>query len=80
MNKVTKGLYQHYKGGIYKVLCVAVQEHSLQSCVVYKGVKCNDNENGIWVRSLQDFHGRVLCNDELVPRFKRIVQSPKTKV
>ncbi len=41
--------YKHFKGGIYRVLCVAKDSEDLSLKVVYSDL------NNVWVRELSDF-------------------------
>ena len=41
-------LYKHYKGNIYKILCIAKHSETCEDMVVYQSVKNND----VWTRPL----------------------------
>lgn len=60
--------WQHYKGGRYTLLCVALNEKTLNPEVIYA------SEAGlIWARPLESFLGSVLDkNDAAVPRFRPV--------
>lgn len=58
------GLYQHYKGGNYKVLLLGKDEETQADVVVYSAEK----DSQVWVRPLSEFQP---------PRF---VQAPPTPV
>jgi len=45
-------LYRHFKGGRYRVVCVASDSESKAPFVVYQDV---DNPTKVWVRSLEQF-------------------------
>jgi hypothetical protein len=70
-------VYQHYKGSLYKVICIAQNANSDGRCdeplVVYQNVKSNQ-----WfVRSVTEFTAAVpSLNDsgleELCPRFRLV--------
>lgn len=62
------GTYQHFKGGIYKVLGTAKHSESLEEMVLYQSQK----DQGLWVRPLKMFLDTVKHNNEVVPRFKYI--------
>ena len=66
MNKVTKGLYRHYKGGVYEVIepC-AIDTETGAKYVIYKG------QNGtVWTRTIEAFTERIGSKGTL--RFKKI--------
>ena len=48
---VIGGLYKHFKGHVYKVLCVGKDAEDLSERVVYQNV---DNEE-IWIREKEEF-------------------------
>ena len=48
-------LYRHFKGGLYRVVCVARDSESLEYMVVYK----NEETGDTWVRSVYMFMGSV---------------------
>ncbi len=48
-------IYKHFKGNIYKVLCIAKDSETLEEKVVYNHV---DN-NEIWVRDKKEFLSEV---------------------
>ena len=56
MDIVINGIYKHFKGNIYKVLCVAKDSETLDDLVVYQD---NSNPNKIWVRKLDMFLSKV---------------------
>lgn len=62
------GIYQHFKGGKYKVLGVAKHSETLEELVVYQHLE--DGE--MWVRPIKMFFDEVEVNGTKVPRFKLI--------
>lgn len=62
------GLYQHFKGGIYKVIAIAKHSETLEEMVVYQSQK----DNSIWVRPKSMWNEQVLYQDKLVNRFSKI--------
>ena len=66
-----KGIYQHYKGGVYRVLGVARHSETKEELVVYSDVNKVDK---IWVRSLEMFNEYVELNGVKTPRFKLIAE------
>lgn len=65
-------VYRHYKGGVYSVVCVSVQEDTLELLVTYHSNKMKTNGT----RTLDDFAAEVeiLSGGKLirVPRFARL--------
>ena len=62
--QVKKGLYKHFKGGLYNVLHIATNTENLKKVVVYSA------KNGkIWVRDYDMFCEKVSENKR---RFERI--------
>lgn len=43
--QIQRGLYRHYKGGLYEVIYTATHTETLEEMVVYK-----DNKENVWVR------------------------------
>lgn len=64
---VVNGLYEHYKGGRYRVLALARHSETLEELVVYQALY---GEEGIWVRPLAMFLENVIINGQSQPRFK----------
>jgi hypothetical protein len=62
-------IYQHYKGGLYVVVCCSVHEETLDHLVTYR---CN-KRGTMWTRTLQGFTEPVGISPEIeVPRFRRV--------
>ena len=62
------GLYQHFKGGHYRVLMVASDSETKLPMVVYEGIT-----GGFWVRSLFSFTEEVVWPDGVTRlRFMRV--------
>lgn len=64
------GLYEHYKGGLYRVLGVGKHSETLEALVVYE--PCYESETRLWVRPQALFLGTVLKEGKRVPRFKKL--------
>lgn len=45
------GIYKHFKGHVYKVLCVGKDADNLTEKVVYQNIETND----IWIRDKEEF-------------------------
>ncbi|HPF83031.1 MAG TPA: DUF1653 domain-containing protein [Bacilli bacterium] len=53
MREVNKGeIYKHFKGHIYKIVCVATNSDDLRKQVIYQDTT---NEEKIWVRDYDEF-------------------------
>lgn len=62
---VKRGLYQHFKGGVYRVLGTANHSETGGQLVVYQSV-----ESGVlWARPLQNFQESVEASGYQGPRF-----------
>ena len=72
MNELKLGKYQHFKGEIIEVLCVALNSETLEKYAVYKTLSGNETyEKGtVWVRPLKMFEENVKLNGKEIPRFK----------
>ena len=67
---IEKGsVYQHFKGNIYKIVCVGKHSETVEDYVVYTDL----NEEKIWIRPYDMFLEEVQLEDgTVVPRFKQI--------
>ncbi|MGI8216736.1 DUF1653 domain-containing protein [Bacillus cereus] len=68
-------LYEHYKGGLYRVLAeVARHTETGEDVVVYMSV-----ETGlVWVRPSELFYGYLTTNEgKVIKRFKAIIELKK---
>lgn len=64
-----KGLYQHYKGGMYRVLGTVRHSEDLQPMTLYQALY---GEQGLWVRPAAMFADVAEFNGKVQPRFTRI--------
>ena len=62
-----KGIYKHYKGNEYELLCIANHSETLEMMVVYKALY-GDGE--VWVRPLSMWNEYVDMNGKKIPRFE----------
>ncbi len=62
-----KGIYQHYKGNKYQLLCVARHSETLEDMVVYKALY---GDGDVWVRPAKMWDEMVEKDGNFVPRFK----------
>jgi hypothetical protein len=63
---IAPGLYQHYKGGRYKVIDVARHSETLEPMVVYRALY---GEFGLWVRPAGMFFETVIVEGKAQQRF-----------
>lgn len=49
------GTYRHFKGGLYKVICIAIHTETNETLVVYKNIK----SGVIYTRNMQMFLSKV---------------------
>jgi len=63
------GIYQHYKGNQYQVICTAKHSETEEDFVVYRALY---GERGHWVRPLAMFTEQVTVDDQCIPRFSRL--------
>jgi len=66
---IRAGIYQHYKGNLYRVIGIATHSETLDKMVVYRAQK---ESFGLWVRPLKMFMEDVKEKKKKVPRFKFI--------
>lgn len=64
---VKSGLYEHYKGGRYRVLGLATHSETHESMVVYQ---CLYGDRGVWVRPAAMFSEEVTVAGVSLPRFR----------
>ena len=64
--KLKKGLYQHYKGPLYRVLDVATHSENEEELVIYQALY---GEKGLWARPLSMFTEIVLVDGNEINRF-----------
>lgn len=68
INLMKLGLYQHYKGGFYEVIGVALHSETLEDLVVYRSTSREDNF-ALYTRPKQMFEEVVTHNLIERPRF-----------
>lgn len=61
-------IYRHYKGNIYKVVCVARHSETLEDMVVYEDVSVPGK---IWARPASMWSETVIVNGRETARFER---------
>lgn len=55
MDIVIGGIYKHFKGNVYQVICIAKDSETLDELVIYKDV----NSDKIWARKKDIFLSKV---------------------
>ena len=71
---IPQGIYRHYKGNNYKVLCMARHSETEEEMVVYQALY---GEYGIWVRPASMWNEMVETKDGPVRRFT-LIEEKKT--
>lgn len=71
-NKISPGLYQHYKGGQYEVIGIVNHSESLEQLVLYKALYDSEDypAGSLWVRPVDMFTEDVMVDGEKVKRFR----------
>lgn len=60
--------YRHYKGGLYKVISIAVHTETDEVLIIYQGV----DGNKVWARPRNMFEDTVEIDGKIINRFKQI--------
>ncbi len=67
-DEIELGLYEHFKGGICEVICIALHTETKEEMVVYKHL----DDGQMWVRPLSMFKEFVEKDGKKIPRFKKV--------
>ncbi len=59
--------YQHYKGGLYEIICQAIQESDLSPVVVYRPL--SGDTHTAWTRPMSVFFEMVHVGERMTQRF-----------
>jgi hypothetical protein len=70
---IEPGLYQHYKGGKYKVLGVGCNTEAHEYYVVYSPAELRAGIPEFWLRPYSMFMETVEIGGKAVPRFKKLM-------
>jgi hypothetical protein len=62
------GLYRHYKGGLYEVICLARHSETEDVVIVYREFLGRQ----AWVRPASMFTGKIKVGEKWLARFQRI--------
>jgi hypothetical protein len=68
-------LYEHYKGGKYRLIGVAKHTETDEPLVVYLSLIYGT----LWARPMDIFYGTVVVDGVEVPRFKRYANQAETE-
>ncbi len=66
--EIKSGIYQHYRGGKYKVFGVFKHSETLGKFVAYEALYDNP-ESKLWVRPIELFTDQVEWKGKTIPRF-----------
>ncbi len=71
MFDVRLGMYQHYKGGLYKVIALGLLEETQEPVVVYESQQdSGDYKSGtVWVRPYAEFVKEIEVDGQRMSRF-----------
>lgn len=67
--------YRHYKGGLYELVCEALNEADHTAVMVYRG-----GDGTVWVRPRSAFFETVTVDGVAVPRFAALPDTPSAAV
>lgn len=67
--EIKPGLYRHFKGNMYRVICGAKHSETMEDMVVYQALY---GDMGIWVRPAKMFYETVTRDGKTFPRFEFI--------
>lgn len=66
MEEPKPGVYRHFKGNFYRLLCVAEHSETREKLVIYQALY---GERGMWARPLAMWSEPVQRDGVTVPRF-----------
>ncbi len=66
--QIERGLYRHFKGGLYEVLDTVIDSETLGTMVLYRPV----GSDSWWVRPYDMFCGTVVKDGDTIDRFARV--------
>ena len=68
MSDLKPGIYRHFKGNLYELLCTATHSETQETMVVYRALY---GEGGVWVRPAAMWLEHVQRDGYSGPRFAR---------
>lgn len=60
--------YRHYKGGLYKVINIAIHTETDEALVIYQGL----DTNKVWARPKEMFEETIEIDGEITNRFQQL--------
>lgn len=60
-----KGIYSHFKGGMYEVLGIAIHSETEEEMVIYRSLK----NNSLWVRPKKMWEEKIEREGKIYQRF-----------
>lgn len=60
-----KGIYRHFKGGMYEVLGIAIHSETEEKMVIYRSLK----NNSLWVRPKKMWEEKIEREGKIYQRF-----------
>lgn len=60
-----KGIYRHFKGGMYEVLGIAIHSETEEEMVIYRCLK----NNSLWVRPKKMWEEKIEREGKIYQRF-----------
>lgn len=67
-----EGVYRHYKGNLYRLICIARHSETLEEMIVYQDVM---HPEKIWARPAEMWCESVLSDGREVPRFEYVASN-----
>lgn len=64
-----RGIYKHFKGNLYELLCVAKHSETLDDMVVYKALY---GDGDTWVRPASMWNEQIEHDGKMVKRFQLV--------
>ncbi len=64
--EVKRGIYRHYKGGMYEVQSIAKHTETMEELVIYRALNVSEKE---WARPIQMWNETVIVDGKEQPRF-----------
>lgn len=73
---IEPGIYQHFKGNYYKVLCIARHSETTEPMVVYKALY---GEGGVWTRPASMWNETIERDGQTFTRFRKLSLEERVK-
>ena len=72
MQEPKPGVYRHFKGRFYRLVCLAEHTETRETLVIYQALY---GERGLWARPLSMWNETVLRDGAEVPRFAYVCET-----